>query len=78
VSRKVVQRFEWRYRGRTVVVVEFRASGPPDITVAVGKSRVEPAFREAAAFWLCGILERLTHDEAYARLWHWPTTWRGS
>lgn len=60
---------QWWYRGRAVVVVEFREAGSPDVTVRVGPDRVDAVSREKAAHWLREYLPRLSHDEAYARLW---------
>lgn len=64
-----LQTFEWWYRGRCVVIVEFRDAGPPSVTVKVGKDRVDGASRERAAFWLGEYLPRLSHDERYLLLW---------
>jgi hypothetical protein len=61
---------QWWYKGRAVVVVEYRDKGTPTVTVKVGKDRVDPASREAAADWLKEHLPRLSHDARYAILWH--------
>jgi hypothetical protein len=65
---KLMQRFEWWYRGRAVVVVEYKPSGPPSVTCKVGRDRIHPTSREAAADWLKEHLPRLSHDERYAVL----------
>lgn len=66
---RTLPRFEWWYRGRAVVVVEFQEKGVPAVTVKVGRDRVHPTDREKAADWLKEFFPRLTHDERYAVLW---------
>lgn len=68
---KRIERSEWWYRGRAVVVVEVTSKGPLVVT-RVDRNRVDAASREAAAFWLNQILTRLTHDDCYAMLWGTP------
>lgn len=62
-------RFEWWFRGRAVVVVQFVRKGSPEVTVKVGRDRVDAASREKAADWLKEYYPRLSHDERYAVLW---------
>ncbi len=67
MPRKLI-RHEWHYRGRAVVVVDTYDTGPPTVTVRVGKDRIHPTDREKAADWLGEFMPRLSHDERYALL----------
>ncbi len=66
--RGIVSRSEWVYKGRAVIVVEVTQCGAPLITVR-DASRVDPAAKEAGAWWLNQLLPRLDHESCYAMLW---------
>lgn len=68
-TKGILTRWEWQYKGRTVIVVEMMSSGEPEITVKVPKFRVDEVSREVAAAWLSNLLPRLHHEDSYRVLW---------
>lgn len=68
-SKRIVTRWCWPNHERPVVVVEMTSQGLPVVSLTIPAWRVDDTSREAAAWWLNGILPKLSNDEAYDLIW---------